>query len=102
MMFSGGTVYFGSAHFFGGRVDFSFAQFSGDEVDFGTAKFSGGTVDFSSAQFSGGGRFQPRPVSGGTVDFSRAFNWSFPPAFPWTDTPPPGVILPRKENQSQP
>jgi uncharacterized protein YjbI with pentapeptide repeats len=25
---------------------------------------------------------------GGTVDFSGAGDWSFPPAFPWTDTPP--------------
>jgi hypothetical protein len=40
-----------------------------------------------------------RPVaksdrSGATVDFSDASDWSYPPAFPWTGTPPPGVKLP--------
>ena len=28
------------------------------------------------------------------VDFSKAIDWSAPPKFPWTDTPPPGVKLP--------
>jgi hypothetical protein len=36
---------------------------------------------------------------GGTVDFSGAGDWSFPPAFPWTDTAPPGLKLSRKEDQ---
>jgi hypothetical protein len=39
--------------------------------------------------------------SGGTVSFSGARDWSFPPAFPWTDAPPPGVKLPKMEDQSQ-
>jgi hypothetical protein len=71
-------------------VDFTFAQFSGGIVFFGGAQFSGGTVFFGAAQFSGG-----------EVDFSRASVWSYPPEFPWTDTPPSGVKLPRKEDQSQ-
>ena len=47
------------------------------------------------------GRLRRAEFSGGTVDFSGAGDWSFPPAFPWTDTPPPGVKLPKKEDQSQ-
>ena len=38
---------------------------------------------------------------GSTVDFSGTGDWSFPPAFPWSDTPPPGVTLRKKEDQSQ-
>ena len=75
--FTDGLVYFGAAEFSGGQVDFSHAKFSGSEVDFRLAKFSGGTVDFS-----------------GPGD------WSTPPAFPWADTPPLGVKLPMKEDQS--
>jgi hypothetical protein len=54
--------------------------------------FSGGQVSFISAEFSGG-----------LVDFSKAGDWSHPPIFPWTyqRRPPPGVTLPRKEDQSQ-
>jgi hypothetical protein len=63
--------------------DFTRAEFSGGTVSFPGAVFSGGTVDFGGAVFSGG-----------EVDFSRAGDWSTPPAFPWTDTPPPGVKLP--------
>jgi hypothetical protein len=88
--FSGGTVYFGDAQFSGGTVDFSGAQFSGGTVYFKRAKFSGGTVDFGDSQFSGA-----------TVDFSNPGDWSFPPRFPWTDAPPSGVKLPRKEDQSE-
>lgn len=54
------------------------------------ADVRGGTVGFDRAEFSGG-----------TVDFSDPLGWSFPPAFPWTDTPAPGVKLPHKEDQSQ-
>jgi hypothetical protein len=93
--FSGGVVSFSGAQFFGGRVDFNRAKFSRGTVDFNLAKFSRGTVDFSGAEFSGGG------LRGGTVDFSRAGDWSSPPAFPWTDTPPPGVKLPGKQDQSE-
>ena len=101
--FSGGTVNFHDAQFSGSTVDFSGAQFSGSTVDFSGAQFSGGTVDFSGAQFSGGTvDFSGAQFSGGTVDFSRARDWSLPPAFPWTNTPPSGVKLPRKEDQSQP
>jgi Pentapeptide repeats (9 copies) len=78
-------AYFDDAKFSGGTVDFDRAKFSGGTVRFRRAKFSGGTVDFSGAQFSGA-----------TVDFSDASEWSYPPAFPWTGTPPPGVKLPRK------
>ena len=100
--FSGGTVDFDGAQFSGGRVDFGGGEFSGGAVDFGTAEFSGGTVDFGGSQFSGGTvRFGTAEFSGGEVDFSRAGVWSYPPEFPWTDTPPSGVKLQRKEDQSQ-
>ena len=62
-------------------------MFSGGTVDFSGATFSGGTVGFSGARFSGG-----------TVDFSDPGDWSVPPAFPWTGTPPSGVKLPKKED----
>jgi hypothetical protein len=110
--FSGGRVYFSDAQFSGGEVDFADAQFSGGTVSFGAARFSGGTVSFGGAQFSGGevyfrtARFSGAAVdfrgarfSGGTVDFTEAHDWSVPPRFPWTQTPPPGVKLP-EENQS--
>jgi uncharacterized protein YjbI with pentapeptide repeats len=109
-LFSGGTVDFGTSRFSGGTVDFSRAEFhrgtvifryghfSGGMVDFSTSRFLGGTVDFSSARFSGGTvLFSHAEFSGGTVDFSRAVDWSFPPAFPWTGTPPSGMKLPRKD-----
>jgi hypothetical protein len=88
--FSGGWISFRGAQFPGGEVSFRGAQFTDSEVSFRSAGFSGGTVDFSSAQFTRG-----------TVDFSNPGDWSVPPAFPWTDTPPPGVKLPKKEDQSQ-
>jgi uncharacterized protein YjbI with pentapeptide repeats len=107
--FSGGTVnfrsarftssmfYFGGAQFSGGTVDFSSAQFSGGTVHFGDAQFSGGTVDFGGAKFSGGEvYFNFAQFSGGKVDFSDAADWSFAPEFPWTDTPPSGVKLPKR------
>ena len=77
-----------SAKFFRGPVNFGGAMFSGSTVDFAGAKFSGGTVDFGIANFSGG-----------TVDFGRVSDWSFPPVFPWTNTPSPGVNLPKREGQ---
>ena len=83
--FSGGMVHFIGAEFSGGTVSFG-AEFSGGTVSFGGARFSGSKVWFSTAKFSGG-----------EVDFSRVDDWSFPPAFPWTDTPPPGVKLPRRK-----
>jgi hypothetical protein len=83
-------------------ADFRGAEFSGGTVYFGLANFSGGKVDFVGAGFSGGEvSFVGARFSGGTVDFSRPGDWRFPPAFPWTDTPPPGVKLPRKDDQSQ-
>lgn len=39
-------------------------------------------------------RFGVAFFKGGTVDLSDARDWSDPPKFPWTDTPPPGVKLP--------
>ncbi len=104
--FSGGEVYLGHAVFSGGRVIFTNAMFSGSKVSFGYASFSGGTVDFTAAGISPIGpiRFSDAEFSGGTVDFTDPADpddWSFPPAFPWTGTPPPGVKLPKKEDQSQ-
>jgi len=29
------------------------------------------------------------------VDFSDAIDWSHPPAFPWSDSPPSGVNMPK-------
>jgi len=80
---------------------FSDAQFSGGTVNFRSAEFSGGTVNFSGIRFRQGRVFDGAEFSGGTVDFSDVFDWSSPPAFPWTDTPPSGVKLPRKKDQSQ-
>jgi uncharacterized protein YjbI with pentapeptide repeats len=112
--FSGSLVSFRSVRFSGGRASFALAEFSGGTVDFGGAGFPSGMVDFSAARFSGGlvrfmeAKFAGGMVSfdgagfiGGTVDFSSAGEWSLPPVFPWTDTPPPGVKLPRKDGQSQ-
>jgi uncharacterized protein YjbI with pentapeptide repeats len=89
-VFSGGTVDFDAARFSGGTVSFRRCVFSGGTVTFRRCVFSGGTVDFSAAGFSGG-----------TVDFTSPGAWIFPPRLPWTDRPPPGVKLPKKEDQSQ-
>jgi uncharacterized protein YjbI with pentapeptide repeats len=100
--FSRGTVYFGGAEFSRGTVSFDQAGFSGGEVNFSLAMFSGGTVSFVGAGFAGGDvYFGSAGFSGGRVDFSAPRDWSVRPAFPWTDTPPPGVTLPGKEGQSQ-
>jgi hypothetical protein len=99
--FSGGEVRFVRAAFSGGEVRFGDAVFSGAEVHFGGAEFSGGTVDFGGAMFSGGTvRFGGAVFSGGEVDFRSPSDWSCPPAFPWTGTPPPGVVLPEREDPS--
>ena len=120
--FSSGNVHFTSAEFSGGQVDFGRgltppwdmpnqdgpvdyrfeAEFSGGQVDFDYAKFSGGTVSFRGAKFSGGQvDFRHAEFADGTVDFSEPGDWSVPPAFDWTDTPPPGVKLPVKHDQSR-
>ena len=100
--FSGSTVGFGEVRFSGGTVDFRNTEFSGGAVSFRNTEFSGGAVSFPGAKFSGGlVDFPGAKFSGGTVDFSDADDWSFPPAFPWTDSPPSGVKLPRKEDQSR-
>ena len=100
--FSGGKVYFGGARFSGGKIRFDRAEFSGGTVSFRDTELSGGMIDFSWADFSGGTvHFSDARFSGSEVDFSQASGWSFPPAFPWTDTPPPGVKVPKKEDQSQ-
>jgi uncharacterized protein YjbI with pentapeptide repeats len=88
--FSGGEVAFTGAEFTAGAVAFTGAEFTGGTVHFYGATFSGSAVDFGAARFSGG-----------TVDLSEPLDWSFPPRFPWTNTPPSGVSLPRKEDQSQ-
>jgi len=110
--FSGGEVSFGStvfdgggvyllARFCGGKVSFPEAQFASGVVSFNLSSFSGGKVDFPEALFIGGEvSFNLASFRGGEVDFSHAFDWSYPPSFPWTDTPPSGVKLPRKEDQS--
>ncbi len=89
-VFSRGTVIFGDAVFRGGEVIFVGAVFSGGEVSFRGATFSGGEVIFVGAVFSGG-----------EVSFMGARDWSRPPEFSWTGTAPPGVTLPKKEDQSQ-
>ena len=99
--FSAARVSFWDARFSAGDVDFRHARFSGDTIDFGNAVFSGGTVDFTGAEFSGSEvDFSDAVFSGSEVDFSDVRDWSFPPKFPWTDTPPTGVKLPKKEDQS--
>ena len=113
-VFSGGAVGFESAELSGGAIRLDGARFSGSEVGFEGVKFHGGTVSFDDAVFSGSTvsfigaelsgtaiRFERAVFSGGTVDFSRPGDWSVPPAFPWTDTPPPGVKLPDMGAQSQ-
>ena len=111
--FSGGEVYFSGAQFSGTTVIFKGAQFSSGTVNFGRvqfptgaavdgAQFSSGTVSFIGASFSRRGvTFDGAQFSGGKVDFSDAGDWSSPPAFPWTDTPPSGVKLPQKQGQSK-
>jgi Pentapeptide repeats (9 copies) len=99
---SGGTVSFYAARFCGGTVDFSGARFSGGEVSFRRGVFSSGTVEFEAARFCGGiVTFRHGVFSDSRVDFSRVSDWSVPPVFDWTDTPPLGVKLPQKEDQSQ-
>jgi uncharacterized protein YjbI with pentapeptide repeats len=101
-VFSGAKVSFIGAEFSAGTVGFGRAKFSGTEVSFDGAGFSAGTVSFDSAGFSGAEvSFHSAEFSGGTVDFSSPHDWSVPPVFPWTGTPPPGVVLPEKEDQSQ-
>jgi uncharacterized protein YjbI with pentapeptide repeats len=102
MEFSKGLVSFNGAEFSGAVVKFDGTKFSGAQVGFPGAKFSGGKVGFDHAEFSGGKiSFDHAEFSGGTVDFSSPADWSFPPEFPWTGMPPPGVKLPKKEDQSQ-
>ena len=84
------------------RADHADTRFSGGKIRFDDAEFSGGTVSFHDAVFSGGlVHFLGALFSGGEVFFDSARDWSVPPAFPWTGTPPPGVKLPRREDQSQ-
>jgi Pentapeptide repeats (9 copies) len=98
--FSEGWVYFAGAQFSGGRVSFRGAQFSGGAAHFGDTEFAGCTVDFRGAQFSGGTVFfGGARFSDGIVDFTSPSDWSFPPTFPWTDTPPSCVKLPKKADR---
>ncbi len=111
--FSRAPVFFRAARFSGGTVDFRAARFSDGPVNFNDAEFSGGTVDFNDAEFSGGEVYFNAKFSGGTVNFSYAEfsggtvnfrsprDWSVPPRFPWADTPPPSVILPKKKDQPE-
>jgi hypothetical protein len=101
--FSGGEVDFIGAEFSGGKVYFDGARFSGGKVYFDLARFPGGTVTFRGAEFSGSvATFTRAEFSGGTVDFSQVNDWSFPPKFPWADTPPAGVQIPTKRATSDP
>ena len=100
--FAGDIVSFHGAEFSGGLVIFWDAKFPGGLVYFADARLSGGLVDFTGVEFGGATvAFRGTRFSGGTVDFRRPSDWSYPPEFPWTDTPPPGVKLPGKEDQSQ-
>jgi hypothetical protein len=100
--FSDGKIEFGGAQFSGAWVAFGAARFSGGQIFFSWAKFSDGWVDFAVARFSGSAvYFSGAEFYGGAVDFSDVDDWSVPPRFPWTDMPPPGVKLPRKDDQSQ-
>jgi hypothetical protein len=61
-------------------------------VSFARARYSGGEVSFepeARTWFGAEKRFARAEFSGGEVDSSSVDDWSFPPAFPWTDTPPP-------------
>jgi hypothetical protein len=99
--FSSGTVSFSRARFSSGEVSFYRAEFSGGSVSFSFAEFSGGMVNFDGAEFSGSEvNFDRAQFSGGKVDFSEVDDWSVPPTFPWIDTTPSCVKLP-KENQSK-
>jgi pentapeptide repeat protein len=97
--FSGATVSFVDAAFSGGDVAFTNAAFSGGQVSFNHAAFSGSAVSFYGASFSGGTVDFHAEFTGGEVNFSEPGDWSFPPAFPWTDTPAPAVKLPQNEDQ---
>jgi uncharacterized protein YjbI with pentapeptide repeats len=98
---SRGLIQFDYAVFSGGHVRFHGAEFSGGQVSFASTRFSGGAIDFDHAVFSGSRvSFDHAEFSGGTVDFGNAADWSFPPVFTWTGTPPLGVILPAQEDQS--
>jgi uncharacterized protein YjbI with pentapeptide repeats len=105
--FGGGKVHFGDTEFVGAAVSFGASQFSDSAVSFSEAKFSRGAVYFNAARFSGGEvyfggaefcggevNFGGAEFVGGVVDFSQVDDWSSPPKFPWTDTPPAGVQLP--------
>ena len=95
-----GAVSFSDTEFSSGKVNFVTAEFSGGDVDFSGAKFSGSAVSFSEAKFSGGEvGFLAAEFPGGEVDFSDPGDWSSPPKFTLIDIPPPGVKLPRKEDQ---
>ena len=99
--FSSGSIYFHRARFSGGTADFRFAEFRGGLVNF-CSEFSGGTADFRHTKFCGGtADFRFAEFRGGTVDFRDAIDWSFPPLFSWTDTPPPDVKLPQDFPDSQ-
>jgi uncharacterized protein YjbI with pentapeptide repeats len=100
--FSDGEISFFNAEFSRGMVDFINTEFSGGLVNFTDTGFSGGMVRFSEAKFSGGRvTFPLARFSGGEVDFTYPRDWSVPPHFSWRGAPPPGVELPRKEDQSQ-
>jgi hypothetical protein len=97
--FSGGVISFSSAVFSGGTVSFWWAAFSGANVDFHLAAFSGAVVDFCSdpddlMMSVIMGNAEGASFSAGTVSFSSPADWSHPPTFPWTGTPPEGVTLP--------
>jgi uncharacterized protein YjbI with pentapeptide repeats len=100
--FSGGRIRFDEAGFTGGRIDFIFARFTGCTATFLAARFYGGAVSFLGSRFSGGSvDFSCAEFSRGTVDFSEVKDWSHPPTFPGTSTPPPGVKLPGKKDQPE-
>ena len=84
------------------------AEFSGGTVTFDDAKFSGGTVELRPRRVSPAAKSASStpssPAARSTsstpsspaakVDFSDLGDWSYPPIFSWTGTPPSGVKLP--------
>jgi len=101
--FSGGTVSFIRARFSAGAVTFRSADLTGGQVRFDDAQFTGGTADFREARFRGSDvRFDRATFTGGHVDFSQAADWSHPPGFDWTGTPPATIKLPAATGEPAP
>jgi len=94
-VFNGGETSFRWSRFHGGILRFDRTVFAAGSVEFDRSEFAGSALIFNQAEFKGASvTFNRSYFSGGNIDFSEVGNWSTPPVFPWTDTPPPGVKLP--------